>query len=76
MAMVVTMHIRLKVQLVFEQSLHRLVSLAGYAAIQPYARRGQSGLGAAADPSANQRVRFQSGKHTGQRAVSTSAGTS
>ena len=41
MLVVFTMDISVIVQLAFEQRLHRLVSPAGYAAVQPDARRRQ-----------------------------------
>lgn len=50
---VVTARIGVKVQLALEQSLHRMVSLAGYAAVQLDTGRRQGRLSAAANPAAN-----------------------
>ena len=75
MIVVPTAHIGIKVQLSFEQSLYRTVSLAGYAAVQLDARRRQGRLGAAANPAANQSVRFQRGEYAGQSAVPASVGS-
>lgn len=69
MIVVAAAHIRVEVQLSLEQSLYRFVSLAGYAAEQPYARCRQGRLCAAADPAANQSICFECGEYTGQSAM-------
>ena len=52
MIVVFTAHVGVIVQLSLEQSLHRLVSLAGHASVQPDARRRQSRRRSMRPPSA------------------------
>lgn len=74
MIMMPTLNLRVKVQLTFEQRLYRLVSHAGYAAVQPDARRCQGRLSAAANPAADQGVCLQCGQYASQSAMPASIG--
>src|SRR5699024_5302228 len=74
LAVVVAMDVGLVVQAARQQGVHRRVGRAGGPAVQPDARGGQGGLGAAADAAADQNVGPQLLQDAGHGAVALAAG--